>query len=129
MLINGEMPKDNRGSVSFVNDFDFKDVKRFYLVENADAHGARGWHGHKKEGKYVFVPEGRATIGVVNMETEKTQWYTLDAKNPQVLYIPPGNYNAARSLRKGTKIMYFSTATLEESLADDFREPLEKWVV
>jgi dTDP-4-dehydrorhamnose 3,5-epimerase len=37
-LIQGAVVVDDRGSVSFVNDFDFAGVKRFYVV----ATGRRG---------------------------------------------------------------------------------------
>ena len=33
-LINGGVAVDDRGSVRFVNDFDFEGVKRFYQVQN-----------------------------------------------------------------------------------------------
>ena len=52
-LINGGIAVDDRGQLSFVNDFDFKDVKRFYMVENHEKGFIRAWHGHKKDVKYV----------------------------------------------------------------------------
>ena len=33
-VIEGGMEVDYRGTVSYVNDFDLSDVKRFYVVEN-----------------------------------------------------------------------------------------------
>ena len=68
-LINGGVAVDDRGQLSFVNDFDFTDVKRFYMVENHEQGFIRAWHGHKKEGKYVYVPSGAILIGTVNLET------------------------------------------------------------
>ena len=59
---------DDRGAVSFVNDFDFKDVKRFYIVENHKQGFVRGWHAHKKESKYVMVVKGSALIGAVQID-------------------------------------------------------------
>lgn len=128
VIYQGNIAVDARGKVSFVNDFDFKDVKRFYMVENFEARGARGWHGHKKEAKYVFVPQGAAQIIVISMKTEEiVAKEILSDSTPRVLYIPSGNYNGAWSLVPGTKVVYFSTATLEESKKDDYRQPLNKW--
>ena len=72
-LMLGGIAVDDRGSVRFVNDFNFENVKRFYQVENHRQGFIRAWHGHKKEGKYVYVATGTALIGVVNMETETIQ--------------------------------------------------------
>ena len=126
-LMNGGISVDDRGSVRFVNDFNFENVKRFYQVENHRQGFIRAWHGHKKEGKYVYVSSGSALIGVVNMETEKVEKFVLSSKSPRVLYIPPNNFNGFKSLEENTVILFFSTSTLEESLGDDIRESHDKW--
>jgi dTDP-4-dehydrorhamnose 3,5-epimerase len=126
-ILNGGVAVDDRGSVRFVNDFSFEGVKRFYHVENHRSGFIRAWHGHKKEGKYVYVVSGSALIGVVNMETEELSKFILSDKSPKVLWIPPGNYNGFKSLEENTKILFFSTSTLEESLGDDIREEHNKW--
>lgn len=122
MSINGGLSVDQRGRVSFVNDFDFKDVKRFYVVENREIGKTRAWHGHKVEEKYVYVVSGEAVILVKDMETKKVEEFVLSEDKPQILHIPAGKYNGSRSLKENTKIIYFSTATLEQSMDDDFRE-------
>lgn len=126
-LISGGISVDDRGSVRFVNDFDFKNVKRFYHVENHSRGFIRAWHGHKKEGKYVYVSSGTALIGVVNMDSEKMEKFILSSKTPKILYIPPNNFNGFKSLEENTTILFFSTSTLEESLGDDIREQHDKW--
>jgi dTDP-4-dehydrorhamnose 3,5-epimerase len=126
-ILNGGIAVDDRGSVRFVNDFNFENVKRFYQVENHGRGFIRAWHGHKKEGKYVYVTSGSALIGVVNMETEEVSKFILSDKSPKVLWIPPGNYNGFKSLEENTKIIFFSTSTLEESLGDDIREEHNRW--
>jgi dTDP-4-dehydrorhamnose 3,5-epimerase len=126
-LFNGGVSVDDRGSVRFVNDFNFEGVKRFYQVENHSRGFIRAWHGHKKEGKYVYVTNGSALVGVVNMETEEISKFVLSSQTPKVLWIPPGNFNGFKSLEENTKIIFFSTSTLEESLGDDIREDHDKW--
>ena len=130
-VLNGGIAVDDRGSVRFVNDFNFEGVKRFYQVENHNRGFIRAWHGHKKEGKYVYVPYGAALIGVVPFRApeieQKVQKYTLCAELPRVLWIPPGYANGAMTLREGTIIQYFSTATMEETKGDDIRFEYNKW--
>ena len=126
-LINGGVAVDDRGQLSFVNDFDFKDVKRFYMVENHEQGFIRAWHGHKKEGKYVYVPSGAILIGAVNLETEEVERFVLSSSKPQVLYIPPGYANGFMNLQDNTKVIFFSTSTLEDSMGDDIRFEWDKW--
>ena len=126
-LINGGVAVDDRGQLSFVNDFDFTDVKRFYMVENHEQGFIRAWHGHKKEGKYVYVPSGAILIGTVNLETEEVERFVLSSSKPQVLYIPPGYANGFMNLQDNTKVIFFSTSTLKESMGDDIRFEYDKW--
>ena len=64
-VISGGTAVDDRGSVTFVNDFDFSGVKRFYQVQNHRRGFIRAWHGHQKEAKYVYVPVGSALVGAI----------------------------------------------------------------
>ena len=124
---NGGLAVDDRGQLSFVNDFDFKDVKRFYMVENHEQGFIRAWHGHKKEGKYVYVPSGAILIGAVNLETEEVERFVLSSSKPQVLFIPPGYANGFMNLQNNTKVIFFSTSTLEDSMGDDIRFEWDRW--
>jgi dTDP-4-dehydrorhamnose 3,5-epimerase-like enzyme len=133
-IIPGGMAVDDRGQVSFVNDFDFKGVKRFYMVSNHKAGFIRAWHAHKKEGKYVLVVKGTAVVGAVKID----DWdkpskdlevvrHVLSEKTPKVLFIPPGYANGFMSLTKDAQLIFFSTSSLEESLNDDIRYDSRHW--
>lgn len=131
-IYKGGIAVDDRGSLRFVNDFDFANVKRFYQVENHRVGFIRAWHGHQKEGKYVYVPSGSALIGVVPIDAEpgdmsNVQKYVLSSKNPSVLFIPAGNYNGFMNLEENTKVLFFSTSTLDESKGDDIRKEYDTW--
>lgn len=126
-IINGGIAIDDRGSLRFVNDFSFSDVKRFYQVENHDINFIRAWHGHRFEGKYVYVAKGTALVGAVNLETEEISKFVLSDKSPKILFIPPNYANGFMNLEKDTIIMFFSTSTLDESKGDDIRFPYDKW--
>ena len=127
MLINGDIAVDDRGSVTFVNDFTFEGVKRFYMVQNHSKGYVRAWHGHKKESKYVLVVRGTILLGLVNMKTGETNTVVLSDKKPKVCYIPAGHYNGFKTLTDDAQVMFFSTSTLQESMGDDFRKPADTW--
>lgn len=133
-LLVGNLGIDDRGEVGFVNEFDFAGVKRFYTVSNHRAGFIRAWHGHRREGKYVTAVEGAALVAAVPV----TDWtepsreapvsrHVLSAHKPSVLFIPAGYCNGSMSLTCDTKLMFFSTATLEESREDDIRFDSRYW--
>jgi len=131
-IIKGGIAVDDRGCLRFVNDFDFNNVKRFYQVENHRAGYIRAWHGHEKEGKYVWVASGSALVGIVPLDgkpgdTGVALKYVLSDKSPSILWIPPGYYNGFMNLETNTKIIFFSTTTLDESKGDDIRQPYDMW--
>jgi dTDP-4-dehydrorhamnose 3,5-epimerase len=134
LLIKGGLAVDDRGTVSFVNDFNFPGVKRFYMVENHQPGFIRAWHGHRYESKYVLVIKGAALICAVAIDDwekpardSKIWRYTLSEHTPAVLYIPAGYANGSMSLSPDAKIMYFSTSELAESLKDDIRFAADYW--
>ena len=136
-IINGGLATDDRGTLKFVNDFDFHGVKRFYQVENHARGFIRAWHGHRKEGKYVYIAKGVALVGVVNLPCEddpdykiilpNVEKFVLSSEAPRILWIPPGYANGFMTLTDDAVLQFFSTSTLEESLDDDVRFPYNKW--
>jgi len=131
-LIKGGIAVDDRGSLRFVNDFDFSGVKRFYQVENHRRGYIRAWHGHKKEGKYVWLASGSALIGVVPLggkpgDISAVKKFILSDKTPSILWIPPMFYNGFMNLEENTKIIYFSTSTMDEAKDDDIRQSFDMW--
>lgn len=133
-IINGKKVTDDRGSVSFINDFDFKNIKRMYVVDNHKSGFVRAWHGHNHESKYITVLSGAALIAVVplhafafvtwpggNYDESTIFRRVLSADNPQIIRVPKNFANGAKTLVDGTKILYLSDKTLEESKNDDLR--------
>ena len=130
----GNIYTDARGQVGFVNDFNFKEVKRFYQIENANTDIIRAFHGHKKEAKYVYVALGSILLYTVYVDNFKNpskkavvEKHILTDKNPQVIYIPPHFANGFKALEKDTKVIYYSTRSLKASKADDYRIPYDYW--
>jgi len=131
-LIKGGIAIDDRGNLRFANDFNFEGVRRFYQVENYRRGFIRAWHGHKREGKYVWVPCGSALVGAVPLGTEKgdisqVKKFILSDKAPSVLWIPGGNYNGFMSLEENTRVIFFSTASMEDTKGDDLRLNYDAW--
>lgn len=135
VLYTGSTAKDQRGEVSFINDFIFpKNIARFYTVKNHKQFAIRAWHGHKKEAKYVFTLSGNVFFGLVYIDnwrnpSKNLQAYTfyLNGRKPSILYIPPGYVNGFQSLTKNAKLLFYSTASLQESLHDDIRFDKTMW--
>ncbi len=133
-IIRGSLAVDDRGQVSFANAFSFEGVRRFYMVENFSTEVARAFHGHLRENKFVFIAAGSAIVAAVALDDPacpsakfKPHRFVLSARNPQILHIPAGYANGFRPLEPGTKIIFFSTATLEEAANDDYRFPADYW--
>jgi dTDP-4-dehydrorhamnose 3,5-epimerase len=133
-LLKGGIAVDDRGQLTFANDFAFDGVKRFYMAENFSEDTIRAFHGHKKEAKYVFVSSGSALVAAVEMDDtvkpnkkNEVHRFVLSARSPSILYVPAGYANGWKALEQGTKVMFFSTTTMEEAKDDDFRFSADYW--
>lgn len=134
VLIPGGLAVDDRGTLRFANEFQFDGVRRFYMVSNHSVGLVRAWHAHRHEAKYVFVVSGAAIVGAVEIDDwslpgkdMEVQRYVLSADKPGILFIPPGFANGFKSLTQDTRLMFFSTATLEQSRRDDVRYDAHYW--
>ena len=134
-LIRAGFSVDERGRVTFCNEFDFKDkgIRRFYMLENTSLDTIRAFHGHLHESKYVLLVSGRAMVCAAKFDPAKkpeakdVTMFVLSAKEPSILYIPKGFANGSRFLEENTRVMVFSDVSLEESKKDDYRLPYDYW--
>ena len=136
LLLEGGLAVDDRGSVAFVNAFDFEGVKRFYVVANHRQGFVRAWHAHRREAKYVTVITGAAVVAAVRIDDWENpsreapvQRFVLSAEKPSVLFIPPGYANGFMSLTQDARLVFFSTSSVEESRGDDIRFDARHWDV
>lgn len=124
MIIKGDRHIDSRGSVSFINEFDMSQVKRFYRIE-PELGVRRAWQGHKHESKWFHVVKGRMRVKLKSLDTQELLGdYELTDSQPAVLSIPKGMYNGFESLEEGSILLVFSDVTLEQSKTDDHRASL-----
>lgn len=133
-IIQGGSHTDRRGSISYVNDFKFEGVKRFYIITHKDTSVVRAWQGHRFESKYFYCLKGAFLVNLVKIDNWNNpshdihvQTYKLKEGDSQLLCIPPGFVNGFRALSKMAQLLVYSDKTVEESMEDDFRFDKDYW--
>lgn len=124
---------DDRGQLEFINTVSLEPVKRFYIVENHVPGFVRAWHGHAREGKFAMLLRGSALLiaaplALFDAESPLGNEAAVDRvamtwRPRTLIWIPPGYAHGFKLLTSDAQIMFFSTATLEESKQDDIRYP------
>lgn len=132
--IKGNQFSDHRGTLQFVNDFSFPDVKRFYQITHPDASVIRAWQGHKVEEKFFYVVKGRFVIAWVEVDDWEqpspdlpAEHVILEEGTPAVLHIPAGYANGIKALDPGSVLMVYSNLNLEASAADRWSFDQHLW--
>lgn len=133
-ITDGGLAIDDRGEIAFVNDFRFEGIKRFYIMSSHFNGFVHAWHDHRHEAKYVTVAHGAAIIATVAIDNREQpskdvgiHRYILSAQKPAMLYIPPGYANGFMTLTTDTKVIHFSTSTLDESHNDEIGYETRYW--
>lgn len=133
-IIKGNRIFDNRGSLIFNNNLDFKEIKRFYIVHNYSKNFIRAWHGHLKEEKYIKCLSGTFQVSAVKIgnikkpnKKNKIFNYFLNETNNDFIHIPKGYANGSMSLEDNSKLLILSTLTIQESAIDDYRFDSRYW--
>ena len=133
-LINGNRIYDNRGSLRFSNELNFKNIKRFYIVHNYRKNFIRAWHGHLKEEKYIGCIKGTFQVSAVKIDNiknpnkkNKVFNFFLNKSDSNFIHIPKRYANGLMSLEANSELLIFSTSSLKESLKDDFRYDANYW--
>ena len=135
LIIQGGIYDDNRGRLSYVNEFNFDDVKRFYTISNKSKDVVRAWQGHKIENKYLHVTSGSFVICIVKIDNWKNpakdlpvEKFILSASKSQILNISAGYATGIKALDENSKLMVFSSNTTEDSSHDEYRFDADMWV-
>ncbi len=133
-FIAGGSHKDERGTVSFINDFKMDEVKRLYFIEHPDINMVRAWQGHKKEQKWFYVSSGSFKVIAIKPNDWENPSNYLDLKqfvlaagSPGILYIPGGYANGFKALEPHSIITVFSDFTVEQSAQDNYRFDPDLW--
>ena len=135
-LIEGGNFSDHRGTLSYVNDFSFKDIERFYIISNSDTHPLRAWQGHKLDAKNFYCLSGSFRIHYVKIDNWENpskdltiETVTLTESESKMLHIPAGYANAIESLGPDSKLISFSTLPLSNVSEDDVRYDANYWML
>ena len=130
-LLEGNSFSDNRGKVTFNNDFDASQIKRIYTIENHSLDFIRGWQGHKVEQRWFTVVFGSFIIKVITIDdfskpnTDLEQLtFNLSTDNFTILHVPAGNITVIQSLEANSKLLVMSDYLLGE-IQDEYRFPLD----
>jgi dTDP-4-dehydrorhamnose 3,5-epimerase-like enzyme len=126
-IIQGHAHSDYRGTLFCNNDFNAKDVKRFYIIENNDIQFIRAWRGHKIEQRWFSVAQGSFKIELIEIDDWKNPSknllpYTFELKSTKlnILHIPRGFITSIQSLEENSKLLVMADYLLGE-IKDEYR--------
>jgi dTDP-4-dehydrorhamnose 3,5-epimerase len=133
-VIQGGNFADHRGSISFVNDFNFSDIERFYIISNSNENPLRAWQGHKLDAKNFYCLTGSFKIHFIKIDDWENpskdliiETVLVSESDSKIVHIPAGYANAVESLEENSKLMSFSTLPLTKVSEDDVRYPSDYW--
>lgn len=135
-IIQGGNFSDHRGTISYVNDFSFKDVERFYIISNSEENPIRAWQGHKLDAKNFYCLSGSFKIHFIKIDNWENpskdlvvETVFVTASESKIVHIPAGYANAIESLEEGSKLLSFSTLPLDRTTEDDVRFDCDMWTL
>lgn len=135
-IIQGGNFFDHRGSISYVNDFKFTDIERFYIISNSEEYPIRAWQGHKLDAKNFYCLSGSFNIHFIKIDNWENpskelaiETIFVSANDSKIIHIPSGYANAIESLEKDSRLISFSTLSLANVCDDDIRYPSDYWKI
>lgn len=133
--IVGDVAKDHRGHIRFVNDFDMTQVKRFYIIKNTDTKLVRGWRAHRIEQRWFYMLSGTFVIDLIQIDDWDNisndlsiERRVLKTGEQQVLHVPSGYGTALQSLEPESELLVFSDYGIENASNDDYTWPEDYFV-
>ncbi|MCY4780756.1 WxcM-like domain-containing protein [Sphingobacterium sp. UT-1RO-CII-1] len=134
-FIKGGAAADHRGEIRFVNDFDMTNVKRFYIITNADTELVRGWRAHRIEERWFYVLSGAFVVDIVKIDDwEKAsrdlpvEQEIMRASEQRVLHVPIGHGLAWRALEPNSELLVFANSKIEDAKLDDYTYSVDYFV-
>lgn len=125
-LIKGKIYSDNRGKLSYNNEFDASSVKRIYFIENAEDF-IREWQGHKIEQRWFAAVSGKFLVKLVKVDNWETPdedlsvvSYELKSEELDILHVPGGFVSSIQALAVDSKLLVMADHFLGE-IDDEYR--------
>lgn len=126
-IIKGNSFSDDRGKITFNNEFNAVEVKRIYFIENNNLDFIRGWQGHQIEQRWFICVKGAFEIKVIKIDNWENPSndlqdivYQINAVNSDVLHVPKGHITSIQALEEESKLMAMSDYLLGE-IKDEYR--------
>ncbi|MFV0151827.1 WxcM-like domain-containing protein [Empedobacter falsenii] len=129
--LKGNRHEDERGIITYNNDFDASQIKRIYTIENHSVDFIRGWQGHKIEQRWFAAMKGAFEIAVIQVDDFENpspylpiQTFNLTDEKLTYLQIPAGCITAIQAKEKDSKLLVLSDYSLGE-VKDEYRFPID----
>ena len=126
-LLEGNRFEDERGIITYNNDFDATKIKRIYTIENHSTKYIRGWQGHKIEQRWFACMKGSFEISVIvvddfNQPSKNLtiQKYILTDEVLTYLHISAGCITSIQSIVPQSKLLVLADYALGE-INDEYR--------
>jgi dTDP-4-dehydrorhamnose 3,5-epimerase-like enzyme len=133
-IIQGGNFSDHRGTISYVNDFSFQNIERFYIISNSVDNPIRAWQGHKLDAKNFYCLSGSFKIHFIKIDNWDipSKYLNIESvlvseSDSKIVHIPAGYANAIEALESNSKLISFSTLPLSNVSDDDVRYPSDYW--
>ncbi|CAM3324140.1 WxcM-like domain-containing protein [Empedobacter stercoris] len=132
--LKGNRHEDERGIITYNNDFDATQIKRIYTIENHSVDFIRGWQGHKIEQRWFAAMKGSFEIAVIKVDDFNNpsphlpvQTFSLADEALTYLHIPAGCITAIQAKEENSKLLVLADYALGE-VQDEFRFELNYFV-
>lgn len=129
-IIRGNSHQDQRGIITYNNDFNASLVKRIYTIENHSTDFIRGWQGHKTEQRWFACMKSAFEISVIQIDDfdqpskELTVMkHHLNDETLTYLHVPGGCITAIQAREPKSKLLVLADYAIGE-IQDEYRFPL-----
>lgn len=131
--IIGSSCLDERGKLLFNNEIDLSEIKRMYVIENADLHLIRAWQGHRIEKRWFVAVKGKFLIKLVKIDNFEypsdeleVRSFELDSISLEALIVDSGYASSIQALETDSKLLVFSNYRMGE-VEDNFKFNPTQW--
>ncbi len=130
-IFEGKSHQDERGIITYNNDFDASIIRRIYTIENKSIDFIRGWQGHKIEQRWFAAVKGCFEISVIEVDDfdhpskeVEIRKYLLKDETLTYLHVKAGYVTAIQALQENSKLLVLADYALGE-VQDEYRYDLE----
>ncbi|GAA5086404.1 WxcM-like domain-containing protein [Chryseobacterium ginsengisoli] len=128
-IIEGRKHSDERGKLSFNNNFNASAIKRIYTIENNEIDFVRGWTGHKIEQRWFSAVQGSFIIRLIKINDWENPLnifeileFKLVSDKLDILHMPKGYVSAIQAKEENSKLLVMVDHALGE-INDEYRFP------